>query len=1053
VAQHRPLVDNGAPMADLARRTRRLPLRSLAALLLLLCAAFIVSGGLGAASARADDTTASMDNLRTGWDPDEPGLSPASVQASDFGQLFSATVDGAVYGQPLVVGDDVIVTTENASVYAFDKISGALRWQRHFGAPFQAASIGCGDLTPDLGSTSTPVYDPDTGDIYLTTKLADGADAQHPHWYMQAISAATGQDASGFPVTIAGTPQNTPGLPFDPFYEMQRPGLLLLDGVVYAAFGAHCDIEPYRGYVVGVSTTTHSMTTMWSDESGSGADAQSQAGIWQSGGGLVSDGAGRIFLTTGNGISPPPGDGDSPPGTLAESVVRLQVQPDGSLAPTSFFAPANAPTLDQFDTDLGSGGPVALPDADFGTASHPHLLVQVGKDGRIFLLDRDHLGGRKQGPQGTDDALAVVGPFNGVWGHPAVYGGEGGYVYTVENQGNLRALAYGVNAGGGPTLTSTGTSTGTFGYTSGSPVVTSDGTTPGSAIVWVEYSTGPEGTGAQLRAYRAIPSGGVLQQIYSAPIGVASKFAVPATDDGRVYVGTRDGHLLGFGRPAAPALSTPSLQFKRVPVGGSRTLVETVTASRDVTVQSITTGGPFAASPPALPTLLHAGDTLRVPVRFAPTTPGGVTSTLTFDTDAGTLGADLDGYGTRKGLLATPGSLDFGQVAVGNGAENLSVNISNSGRKPLTITGATLPGAPFRATQVPAAGTIVQPQQTVTVSVSYDPPAAETDSDALTIDSSAGSVTVPLTGSAVKGHSHLTLTPTSTDFGGVLVGTSRTVTFDISNTGNIPLTITKAKAPAGVFSTDTPVSEGLTLAPGAVVHQRVTFTPTAVGPASADYLISSDDGRGAQQEILTGTGVTTLPSASTWQLNGSAAADGAHLRLTDTGQSEAGSAIYPEPVGTDGLTATYTVRMGGGTGADGMTFVLLNPSDSSPTSLGSSGGGLGFSGLDGVAVALDTYQNGNDPSSNFVGIASGVQGDDIAWTETDTLAKPLRGRDVRVSLTIAGGKLTVSCGGQTLPAVDVSGVLGPTAYVGFTGATGGSTDKHVVRRSKITPGS
>lgn len=1012
-----------------------------------------LTGLVASSSARADEVTASVDSLRTAWDPAEAGLTPAAVGSSDFGQLFSASVDGAIYGQPLVIGPNVVVTTEKASIYAFDKVSGALRWTRHYGAPFQAASIGCGDLTPDLGSTSTPVYDSTTGLIFQTTKLADGADAQHPHWYLEAVSAVDGTEAPGYPVAIAGTPANTPGLPFEAFTAMQRPGLLLLDGVVYAAFGAHCDIQPYRGYVVGVSVQNHAVTTMWTDESGSGADAQSEAGIWQSGGGLVSDGPGRIFLTTGNGISPPAGPGDQPPGTLAESVIRLQVGADGSLTPASFFAPANAPTLDQYDTDLGSGGPVALPDAQFGTTAHPRLIVQVGKDGRVFLLDRDHLGGRMQGAGGTDGVLAMVGPFNGVWGHPAVYGGEGGYVYTVENQGYLRALSYGVNGRGGPTLTSVGTSTGTFGYTSGSPVVTSDGTTPGSALVWVVYSSGPTGSGGQLRAYQAVPSGGIVKQLWSSPIGTAAKFTMPATDSARVYVGTRDAHLLAFGRPATPALATAPLDFGRIATGSTRTLTETVTASRDVTVQSATGSGAFTAQPPSLPMLLHAGQSLTVPVTFAPTGAGDATSTLAFTTDAGSYGADLRGYGTKRGLLVTPAALDFGQVALGTGAKSLSVNISNSGRQATTVTGIGLPSAPFSATQVPPVGTVLKPQQTVTVSVSYDPQSVASDASALTLSSSTGSVTVPLTGSAISGQGHLTLTPTSTRFGAVTIGTSKTLTFDVGNSGNIPLTITKAKAPAGAFSTDTPLPEGLTLAPGAVVHQRVTFAPVATGQAGATYLISSNDGQGGLVERLNGTGSTALPAATTWQLNGSTQSIGSTLRLTDTGSSEAGSAIYQNPVATNGLTATFTAQIGGGSGADGMTFVLLNPAASSPTSLGDTGGGLGYSSLDGVVVALDTYQGGTDPSSNFLGVATGVQGDNLSWTSTSTQIRALRGQPVTITVAVHAGSLEVSIGSTPKLTVDVSSVLGPTAYVGFTAGTGGATDNHDILRSTVVPGS
>ena len=132
----------------------------------------------------------------------------------------------------------------------------------------------------------------------------------------------------------------------------------------------------------------------------------------------MSDGPGRIFVTSGNGISPPPGPGDKPPGQLAESVIRLAPQPNGTLAAKDFFSPANAPTLDAGDLDFGSGGPVGFP---FGTTAYPHILVQAGKIGRIFLLNRDDLGGREQGPGSTDHDLFQSQSYGGLWGHPAVF--------------------------------------------------------------------------------------------------------------------------------------------------------------------------------------------------------------------------------------------------------------------------------------------------------------------------------------------------------------------------------------------------------------------------------------------------------------------------------------------------------------------------------------------------------------------------------------------------------------------------------------------------------
>ncbi|WP_432839202.1 choice-of-anchor D domain-containing protein [Dactylosporangium sp. CA-092794] len=811
---------------------------------------------LGAAAAlagpaAADETTASVDTLRTGWDQNEPALGPSAVSAADFGQLFVTNLDGQVYAQPIVVAGTLIAATENNWIYGLNPQTGAILWSRNVGPAWPASAIGCGDLVPNIGITSTPVYDPATQAVYFTAKVNDGADANHPHFYMHAINPATGAERSGWPVTIQGSPSNDPSNTFNPKTAAQRPGLLLLDGVVYAGFASHCDYGPYVGYVAGVKTSTPAMSTLWSTEAGR---STGMGGIWQSGGGLVSDGPGRIIVSTGNGVSPAPGPGTSPPGTLAESVIRLQVNGDGSLTARDFFSPANNGKLDQDDTDFGSGGPVALP-AAFGTAAHPHLLVQTGKDGRVYLLDRDNLGGMGQGPGGTDASLVPpAGPYNGVWGHPAVWGGDGGYVYQVENQGFLRAFKYGVNGSGLPVLTSAATSPATFGYTSGSPVVTSTGTTSGSAIVWAVYSDGSSGTNGQLRAYDALPVGGQLHLRYSAPIGTATKFAIPATDNGRVYVGNRDGKLFGFGRPTTAALNAPPTDFGNVAVGSTATATVTVTATRAVNITAISAAAPFGATPPALPVALNTGQTLAVPVRFTPTAAGGATGSLSFTTDAGTVALDLHGTGTQAGLGATPAALSFGTVPTG-ASKTIGVSITNTGTSAVTITGSTAPAAPFSATGFPAGGTTIAAGASVSVTVKYAPTTAGNQSSSLTVSSNAGSVTVPVSGTAVTGAAHLTITPNPVSFGSVPVGTTATQTFDIANTGNITLTLTKAAPPVGAFNTTTPVSEGQQLSPGDVIHQAVTFTPTAEGAQSAVYSITGDDGQGAVLVQLTGTGV------------------------------------------------------------------------------------------------------------------------------------------------------------------------------------------------------
>jgi LGFP repeat/HYDIN/CFA65/VesB-like, Ig-like domain/Abnormal spindle-like microcephaly-assoc'd, ASPM-SPD-2-Hydin/PQQ-like domain len=817
--------------------------------------------------ASADVGTIAHDSLRTGWDNNETALSPSSVASSNFGKLFSAAVDGQVYAQPLVVGGAVIAATENNNVYGLNGVTGAKKWTRNLGPAWPASTVGCGDLTPNIGITSTPVYDVATKSVFLMAKTNDGVNAQLPHWYMHSLDVATGAERPGFPVVIDGAPTNDPTRPFNAMTAMQRPGLLLMNGVVYAGFASHCDYTPFVGYVVGVSTSGR-QTTMWATESG---NSSAEGGIWQSGGGLVSDGAGQILLTTGNGISPKAGPGKTPPATLAESVVRLKVGADGNLKPTDFFSPANNAKLDQDDADLGSGAPVAIPDG-YGTAAHPHLLAHVGKDGRVYLLDRDNLGGMAQGPGGTDAVLDEAGPYNGVWGRPAFLGTTtGGYIYTVESKGYLRAHKLLPSATGGVKLASVGTSASTFGFSSGAPAVTSNGKDGSSALVWVVYTTGGTGAGAELRAYRALPDNtGQLKQVFSAPIGIAAKFVTVATDNGRVYVGTRDGHVIGFGIPTTSAVGATNTDLGTAPVGATRTGSVTLTASRAVTVSAITGSAPFGIGTTALPRTLVKGGSMTVPVTFAPTVPGQADGTLTVKTSDGETDlVGVHGVGTKDGLGATPAALEFTDVPTQTGSRQ-TVNIVNTGTTVAKITGLTLPAnATLKVdpSTVPAVGQTIQPQASVPVSLTFSPTTANPVTDKLVIQSDRGSLTVPVTATAVSGTAHLQV-PSALDFGAVPVGTSATRDFTITNTGNIPMTITKAKAPQGVFTTTAPISEGLVIPPGESAHQSVTFTPTAVGKAGTSetfYLLTANDGQGALKVMLTGTGTDDPIAAYAWK--------------------------------------------------------------------------------------------------------------------------------------------------------------------------------------------
>jgi hypothetical protein len=608
--------------------------------------------------------TSRAGDARDGWYSDEPGLGPATVESPAFGRLFSTAVNGDVYAQPILDDGVVLVATEQDWLYGLDPVTGAVKWSRQIGNYFPDGPLGCGDLVPDLGVTSTPVVDPATGIAYFVDQQYVTGKSGPTAYYMQAVNPANGSEEPHFPVHIGGAASNDPSESFVPDQQLNRPGLLLLGGVVYAGFSSHCDIGPYWGFVAGVSTAGR-QTTMWSDEAdtSNSADTNSGGGIWQAGAGLVSDGPNQILLTTGNGDpgTSPSGTipASSPPADLGESVVRLAVQPNGSLKATNFFTPTDAITLDQNDLDFGTGAPVALP-SELSTARYPHLLVASGKEGDLYLLNRDDLGGVGTGPGGTDGTLATVptgpsAPYPMAFGTAGVWPGNGGYVYLPTSDGygpgSLEAFAFGTTAGGArPTLTLVtppATAPG-IGFASSSPIVTSNGTSSGSAVVWVVNMDGA-GSEGDLQAYAAVPTHGTLQLLRSWPVGISTKFNGPGVADGRLYVATSDGHVLGFGERVTSAVGGSGLALPTTVDGSSSSGTLTLTANEsnlDVTAISTDSNAfRLGKTSPPLPARLAKGAHLVVDVTFRPASGGAQRAELAVSSSAGQSNFPLSGLG------------------------------------------------------------------------------------------------------------------------------------------------------------------------------------------------------------------------------------------------------------------------------------------------------------------------------------------------------------------------------------------------------------------------
>jgi hypothetical protein len=803
--------------------------------------------------------TQGADEMRTNWYNDQPGLDPAIVGGPNFKRIFNTTLTltagEKVLAQPLVWNNKVLIATEANNLYLLDAATGAITNSRALGGGFDASGIGCGDITPTVGITGTPVIDTSTNTAYLVSKMANGTHQMH------AVDAGTLAEKTGFPVTISGvTAQNDTSKVFNSQYQHQRPGLLLMGGVVYAGFASHCDIGDYRGWIVGVSTAGV-IKARFTTEAGSTGKA---SGIWMSGAGLMSDGSGQILYATGNGMGNPaltgPIASNAPPAFTEESVVRTVVQADGSLKSTDWFAPFNAHNMG--DDDLAGGGITALP-SQFGTTSFPRTAVIVGKAGLFYTLNRDKLGGYQVAGAGADDVLQTINLSGATWGHPAVWPGDGGWVFVTTNGGTgglgfrLQVLKFQPN-GTKPGFALVGTAqtngaTDNFGSYSGSPVVTSNGTTAGSALVWVVGNT------AQLRVYKlANPN---LTRVFADSTGSTAKFQTVGVGNGRVYVGTGDGHVLGYGAGTS-ALTAPALSFGSVTVGGAgSTQNATFTANQSLTISAASsftsTNGVFTFNTSGLtfPKSMTSGQTFTLPVTFKPTAAGSVSGAINVAISGGGGGSvSLTGVGVVNAaqLNVTPVSLNFGGVVTGQ-TKQLTVSIQNTGTQTLNFNAPTLPAAPYSATGVPAAGATLAAGATTSATVTFAPTAGGTFNGNLVINTSnGGNATIPLTGTSGTAP-HMVVTPLSLDFGTIAAGSTKSLNFTVQNTGGTDMTITISKYPTGAFINTTTLGEGAVVLAGQTVTETVKFQPTAAGSYTSAWELTANDGQPRVAVALSGS--------------------------------------------------------------------------------------------------------------------------------------------------------------------------------------------------------
>jgi hypothetical protein len=500
-----------------------------------------------ATPATTDVLTYHNDIARTGQNLTETTLTTSNVNSSTFGKLGFYAVDGLVDAEPLYASNVtvpsngthniLIAATEHGSVYAFDADSGAAMWQTSMLKSGETTSDdrGCGQITPEIGVTSTPVIDRSSGPngaVYVVAMSKDATGNYHQR--LHALDLALGTELFGGPTdiqaTYPGTGDNSSNgnVVFDPGQYAERVALLLLNGVIYTGWTSHCDARPYTGWIMGYSESTLAQTSVLNVTPNG-----NEGSIWMAGAGLAADSSGNIYFLDANGefdttlnASGFPSQGD-----YGNAFMKLSTS-GNQLAVADYFEMDNGVQESDSDTDLGSGGTIVLPDLTDGSGNTWHLAVGAGKDSNLYLVNRDSMGRFSANNNNIYQELAGALP-GGVWAMPA-------YFNSTIFYGSVNAPIQAFTITNAKLSTSaTAQTANSFAYPGATPSISANGT--GSAIVWAVENSSP----AVLHAYNAAN----LTELYNSnqaangrdQFGNGNKFITPMIVNGKVFVGTPNG--------------------------------------------------------------------------------------------------------------------------------------------------------------------------------------------------------------------------------------------------------------------------------------------------------------------------------------------------------------------------------------------------------------------------------------------------------------------------------------------------------------------------------
>lgn len=507
--------------------SRPTPVTTLSLVFFVLCLGFSLAWG------QTDVLTQHNDNTRAGLNSNETRLTPGNVNVNTFGKLFTQSVDGIIVGQPLYasnvlmndgrVHNVVYVATQHNTVYAFDAdsiqgTSASPLWSASLnngGTTDPIADFGCtGTHYTEIGIMGTPVIDPGKTTLYVVAKTLNGSVR---NFSLHALDITTGSERLGGPVIITGTAPSSNGSgAFNPIYQMQRPALLLQNGVIYIGFGGNgCDTFAYNGWFFAYnSQTLQQQAAFLVTPDGT------RASIWQGGSGPAVDANGNIYVATANGTYDGPAEGD-----YGDSVLKMGW--NGSVFGVfDFFTPYNQLQLAQEDLDLGSAGPVVLPDQP---GLYPHELVAGGKQGTLYLINRDDAGKFNSNTDSVIQSIpgAVASELNGVpsyWNSNLYLAGDDDFIkqYSLVNglltqqPVSQTTVLFG---GAGPASTS----------------ITASGNSNG--ILWAIRHTNP--------ALFAFDPTNLANKLYDSTLALmardklvpVARFVTPTISNGKVYIG------------------------------------------------------------------------------------------------------------------------------------------------------------------------------------------------------------------------------------------------------------------------------------------------------------------------------------------------------------------------------------------------------------------------------------------------------------------------------------------------------------------------------------